>query len=96
MIGICKIPLECLATGCSMHERFAIKAPETQSEVGMLEVRLDVMNLEQAENQNLFAKAAHDLVYNKQFEEEIIRQISKKLAPLNCEIELMFGLFSQG
>jgi len=44
----------------------------------------------------LFTKASHELVYNKQFEDEVVKQISRKLAPLNCEIELIFGIFSQG
>lgn len=54
------------------------------------------MSLESAQTENLFTKVSKDLVYNKQFEEEIVMQIAKKLAPLNCEIELMFGIFSQG
>jgi len=37
---------------------------------------------------------AQDMVFTKEFEQEIIMQISRKLAPLNCEIELMFGIFS--
>ena len=64
--------------------------------MGTLEVKLDVMELEAAANENLFFKSAQDLVYNKEFETEIINQIARKLAPLNCEIELMFGIFSQG
>lgn len=94
MIGMCKIPLASLATGCSVHERLPIKAVETQTEVGTLEVRLDIMNLENAGSENLFSKMAQDLVYSKQFEQEVIMQIARKLAPLNCEIELMFGIFS--
>ena len=54
------------------------------------------MGLESAQNENLFAKSANDLIYSKEFEQEIIMQIARKLAPLNCEIELMFGVFSQG
>ena len=96
MIGMCKVPLASLATGCSMHERFPIKAVETQTQVGELEVRIDIMSLESAQTENLLTKANSDLVYSKQFEKEIIMQIARKLAPLNCEIELMFGIFSQG
>ena len=96
MIGVCKVPLATLATGCSMHERYPIRAVDTQTEVGQLEVRIDIMNLESAQQENLFSKAAHDLVYNKQFEDDIVKQIARKLAPLTCEIELMFGIFSQG
>jgi len=72
MIGMCKIPLASLATGCSVHERLPIKAVETQTEVGTLEVRLDIMNLENAGSENLFSKMAQDLVYSKQFEQEVI------------------------
>jgi hypothetical protein len=46
MIGICKIPLATLATGCSMHERLPIKSVGTQTQVGTLEVRIDIMSLE--------------------------------------------------
>ena len=68
MIGVCKVPLASLATGCSMHERYPIRAVDTQNEVGMLEVRIDIMNLEKAESENLFSKIANDLVYSKEFE----------------------------
>ena len=54
------------------------------------------MALESAQSENLFQKAATDLIYSKEFEQDIIMQIARKLAPLNCEIELMFGIFSQG
>ena len=30
------------------------------------------MSLEQAGSENLFVKAAHDLVYSKEFEQEIV------------------------
>jgi hypothetical protein len=96
MIGMCKVPLASLATGCSMHEKFPIKSVDTQSVVGQLEVRIDIMDLETTNNEGLFHKAVHDLVYSKEFEQEIVMQIARKLAPLNCEIELMFGIFSQG
>ena len=96
MIGMCKIPLTSLVTGCSVHERYPIRQVNTNTEVGQLEVRIDIMSLESAQNENLFAKSANDLIYSKEYEQEIIMQIARKLAPLNCEIELMFGVFSQG
>ena len=57
---------------------------------------IDIMDLEVAQNDGLFFKATQDLVYSKRFEQEIIMHIARKLAPLNCDIELMFGIFSQG
>ncbi len=65
MIGMCKVPLATLATGCSIHERIPIKAVGTNSEVGTLEVRIDIMNLENVGQENLFSKLSHDLVYSK-------------------------------
>ena len=65
MIGMCKVPLATLATGCSIHERMPIKAVGTNSEVGTLEVRIDIMNLENVGQENLWSKLSHDLVYSK-------------------------------
>ena len=48
MIGKCEVPLATLATGCSMHECYPIRAVETKNEVGQLEVRIDIMSLESA------------------------------------------------
>lgn len=48
MIGMCKIPLSSLVTGCSVHERYPIHQVNTRSEVGQLEVRIDIMGLESA------------------------------------------------
>lgn len=96
MIGMCKVPLVNLATGCSAHEIYPIHSVDRKTEVGKLEVRIDIMNLEHAQSESLFTKVTHGLVYSKQFEEDIVKQIARKLAPLPCEIELMFGVFSQG
>lgn len=48
MIGMAKIPLSNLATGCSMHDRYPIKNVETTKEVGQLEVLVDIIELETA------------------------------------------------
>ena len=48
MIGMCKIPLTSLVTGCSVHERYPIRAVDSQTEVGQLEVQIDIMALESA------------------------------------------------
>jgi len=37
-----------------------------------------------------------DQMYSKEFEQEVTMQIARKLAPLKCEIAMMFGIFSQG
>ena len=85
-----------LASGCSMHDTLPIKNMETGKEIGKLEVKIDIMDLEMQQQEGLFAKASQDLVFSKEFEREIVMTIARKLAPLNCEIELMFGIFSQG
>lgn len=41
-------------------------------------------------------KAAQELHYNKEWETDVVMRISRKLASLNCDIELIFGIFSQG
>lgn len=48
MIGMAKVPLASLASGCSMHDTFPIRALGSNSVVGQLEVRIDIMNLESA------------------------------------------------
>ena len=72
MIGMCKIPLSQLVSGCSIHETYPIHAVDSNSEVGKLEVRVDIMPLEQAGDQNLFQKVVTDMVYSKEFEQEIV------------------------
>lgn len=68
MIGMAKVPLSNLATGCSQHSKYPIKHVETQKEVGQLEVLIDIVELEMAQNDGLFFKASQDLVYSKKFE----------------------------
>ena len=46
MIGICKIPIDNLASGCSMHDRFPILNAVSNKNCGDLEVRIDIMDLE--------------------------------------------------
>lgn len=98
MIGVCKVPLLSLASSCSIHERYPIKSPSGQQTVGELEIKISVMELEvmKAEGAATLARAANSLMYSKEWEQEIVMQIARKLASLNCEIEMMFGLFSQG
>lgn len=97
MIGVCKVPLADLATGvCSMHDFLDVKRADTNQVVGSLEVKIDVRNLESTRDEGLWMKSATDLLNRKTFEKDIIMQIARKLAPLNCEIDLMFGMFSQG
>ena len=97
MIGMCKVPLAELASGvCSLHDTFTVKRVDTQQAVGQLEIKIDVRNLESTRDEGLWQKMSTDLLNRKKFEKDIIMQIARKLAPLNCEIDLMFGIFSQG
>lgn len=96
MIGVARIPLNSLITGCSIHDKFAIKTPSGQTKIGEIEVKLAVMDLETIAQEKVFGKSAQELAYSKEWESEVIMQISRKLATLNCDIELIFGVFSQG
>ena len=61
-------------------------------------MKITVMDLQQIQQDTLFhtVKAAQELHYNKQWEQDVVMRIARKLATLNCEIGLMFGIFSQG
>ena len=61
-------------------------------------MRITVMDLQQIQQDTLFhtVRAAQELHYNKQWEQDVVMRIARKLATLNCEIGLMFGIFSQG
>lgn len=57
MIGVARIPLNSLITGCSIHDKFAIKT-NSETKVGELEVKLAVMDLESIAAENVFGKSA--------------------------------------
>lgn len=40
MIGVCKVPLKSLVAGCSVHDRFPLRAAGSNEVVGELEVKL--------------------------------------------------------
>ena len=91
------MPLTSLISGCAINDKFDIRAP-SNAVVGQVELRITVMDLQQIQQDTLFhtVKAAQELHYNKEWEHDVVMRIARKLAALNCEIELMFGIFSQG
>ena len=101
MIGRCEVPLTQLAEGCQYHDRLPIRSVSVKdangqpAEVGVLEVKIDVLPFN-SDGQPLGLDDVYDQVYSKQHEKDIIDQIARKLAPLKCETEMMFGLFSGG
>ena len=98
MIGTASIPLNGLVSGCSTHEKYQVKAPGSGTVVGDLEVKLAVMDLETVRQESLYnvVKAAQELHYNKEWEQDVVMRIARKLSTLNCDIELLFGIFSRG
>ena len=93
MIGITRIPLECLAHGASSHEKFTVRNSQGEN-AGYVEVKISCMELEQdASTMNAIAPSMN---YNKNWEEDIIHRIAQKLAKVPCDVELMFGIFSRG
>jgi hypothetical protein len=54
---------------------------------------MDIDNLNQQSLKNVQVSSLH---FNKEWEEDLIMRIAKKLAGLQCDIELLFGIFSQG
>lgn len=46
IIGTAKIPLKAIAQNMSVHDKFVICAPKTNAKVGMIEVKLSVMDLD--------------------------------------------------
>jgi len=46
IIGTAKIPLKAIAQNMSVHDKFVICAPKTGAKVGMIEVKLSVMDLD--------------------------------------------------
>ena len=89
------MPLTSLISGCAINDKFDIRAP-SNAVVGQVEVRITVMDLQQIQQDTLFhtVKQAQELHYNKEWEHDVVMKIARKLAALNCEIELMFGIFS--
>ena len=96
MIGSAKVPLNSLVSGCSIHEKYQVRAPGSHTLVGDIEVKIAVMDLEQVNTESMFnvTKAAQELHYNKEWEQDVVMRIARKLATLNCDIELLFGIFS--
>ena len=97
MIGMCKVPLDSLATGNALQAKFPIgKIDAPHVVTGQLEVRLEVTAAEAAGPDNRILEAAAAFIYTQEFEKGIIEQIARKLAALTCEVSLMYGIFSQG
>ena len=73
-----------------------MKAPGSNTVVGDIEVKIAVMDLEPVHTESMtnIVKAAQELHYNKEWEQDVVMRIARKLATLNCDIELIFGIFS--
>ena len=98
MIGSASIPLKDLAANCSIHGKYEIRAPSSTTAMGTIEVKIAVNDLEQVQQESILNvhKAAQEMNYNKEWEEDVVMRIARKLGSLHCDIELIFGIFTQG
>lgn len=46
MIGVARIPLKAVSQCTTLHEKFTIHAPKTNTPVGIIEVKLSVIDLD--------------------------------------------------
>jgi len=98
MIGICKVPLKSLIAGCSIHEKCPIRVPGGIETVGQLEVKLSVMDLERNQGTS-FGKTVNEVTelhYGNEWEQDLVSRIARKLGKLNCDVNILFGIFSRG
>lgn len=95
MIGTAVIPLGELIKGASIHERFPIRNNHKDT-VGQLEVKISIIDIDQGFTSLITGKPQVTLHYNKQWENELIYRISKKLARFPGDVEMLFGIFSRG
>jgi len=94
MIGTVKIPLVDLIKGATIHDKFAVRNAKNEN-CGQLEVKISIMDLEGGEAHRQTGKQT--LQFNKQWENDLVYRIAKKLARFPVEsVELLFGIFARG
>lgn len=59
-------------------------------------MKLSVTDPDALASQTIKPEDLKNLHFNKEWEQDIIAKIAGKLAPFNCEVNLLFGIFSQG
>lgn len=94
MIGIARIPLKSISQNASIHDKFALMAPKINSKVGDIEVKVSVMDLDSIASQSIRQSEVRNLHFSKEWEQDIIMKIASKLSGLQCEVDLLFGVFS--
>lgn len=94
MIGIARIPLKSISQNASFHDKFALMAPKTNLRVGEIEVKVSVMDLDSMASQSIRQSDVQNLHFSKEWEQDIIMKIASKLSGLQCEVDLLFGVFS--
>lgn len=95
MIGTVKIPLASLIQGSSINERFSIRNAQNES-VGTLEAKISIIDIDNGGFTSFTNNRGTQMHYNKQWENDLIYKISKRLAKFPGEIEMLFGIFSKG
>ena len=96
MIGIARISLKSIAQSASIHDKFAIVSPGTSKRIGEINVKLSVLDIDRIPGESVVDKTVHDLQYNKEWEDDIVMRIARKLSTLPCDTDLLFGIFTHG
>lgn len=98
MIGTVKVPLADLIKGASIHDRFPIRNVSREN-VGFLEAKISIIDVDgglATITSKSMGQQLATLHYNKQWENELVYRIAKKLAKFPGSVELLFGIFSRG
>jgi len=96
MIGIARIPLEALAQSATIHEKFSVFAPGTNKTIGEINVKVSAIDIDRIHSESVVDKTVHDLQYNKEWEDDVIMRVARKLSTLPCDTDLLFGIFTHG
>lgn len=57
-------------------------------------MKISVMDLDSIASQSIRQSDVRNLHFSKEWEQDIIMKIASKLSGLQCEIDLLFGVFS--
>ena len=64
---------------------------------GQVQIKVSAIDLESdAPRAESIAKLTQQLTYNQEWERDLIMRIARKVARINAETSLIFGIFSRG
>jgi len=65
MIGMARVPLKSLVEGCSIHDKFNVRGAGSVENIGTVEVRISIMDLDRVDEGEQIHKAVQNLQYNQ-------------------------------